>query len=215
MSYDAIPTPCSLSSYSCLRVLKVTRRKTTGWICVRTSRSLVCMSVISSASIQETGKTFPWVSTVSRCGGCHSCLCRARIPAWDRLHLLPPSYTVLRGPHSCSNRCDGEISIAYTFIILPSFILSFYGLRKINVLYRSWCHACPTVRFYELQGLKIRALFVTCFHSGFLLGLFFDRADGGGIFLRNVGWLSMDYTALYSYKHRCENVESYMSLFEN
>jgi hypothetical protein len=27
--------------------------------------------------------------------------------------------------------------------------------------------------------------------------LFFDPEDGGGIFLRNVTWLSMDHTALY------------------
>jgi hypothetical protein len=33
--------------------------------------------------------------------------------------------------------------------------------------------------------------------AGFLLDLFFDHEDGGDMFLRNVGWLSMDYTALY------------------
>jgi hypothetical protein len=34
------------------------------------------------------------------------------------------------------------------------------------------------------------------FHAGFLLGLFLDPEDGGDMFLRNVGWLSSDYTAL-------------------
>jgi hypothetical protein len=36
----------------------------------------------------------------------------------------------------------------------------------------------------------------TCFRPGILLGLF-DPEDGADIFLRNVGLLSTDYTALY------------------
>jgi hypothetical protein len=36
-----------------------------------------------------------------------------------------------------------------------------------------------------------------CFHPGFLPFLFFDAENGGGMFLRNVGWLSTDYKALY------------------
>jgi hypothetical protein len=35
-----------------------------------------------------------------------------------------------------------------------------------------------------------RCKLVTCFHAGFLLGLFFDPQDGGDMFLRKVGWLS-------------------------
>jgi hypothetical protein len=34
-------------------------------------------------------------------------------------------------------------------------------------------------------------------HVGFLLVLFFETADVGDMFLRNVGWLSTDYTSLY------------------
>jgi hypothetical protein len=33
--------------------------------------------------------------------------------------------------------------------------------------------------------------------AGLLLNLFFDPEHGGDMFLRNVGWHSMDYTALY------------------
>jgi hypothetical protein len=39
------------------------------------------------------------------------------------------------------------------------------------------------------------------FHAGFLLALFFNPEDGSYIFLRNVGYLSTDYMALYSKGH--------------
>jgi hypothetical protein len=35
-----------------------------------------------------------------------------------------------------------------------------------------------------------------------LLGLFFDHEDGSDMFLRKVGWLSTDYTALYLRRQR-------------
>jgi hypothetical protein len=38
------------------------------------------------------------------------------------------------------------------------------------------------------------------FLAGFLLGLLFDPEDGGDIFLRNVGWLSMDKHGVMSHK---------------
>jgi hypothetical protein len=41
------------------------------------------------------------------------------------------------------------------------------------------------------------ALLATCFHAGFLLGLFFNLEDGGDMFLQNVSSLSMDYMSLY------------------
>jgi hypothetical protein len=37
-------------------------------------------------------------------------------------------------------------------------------------------------------------------YAVFLLGLLFNTEDGGDMFLRNVGWLSMDYTAFYARK---------------
>jgi hypothetical protein len=53
----------------------------------------------------------------------------------------------------------------------------------------------------HFQGRRIsqanRAPLATCFHAGFLLGLFFDPEDGGDMLLRNVGRLSTDYKALY------------------
>jgi hypothetical protein len=46
----------------------------------------------------------------------------------------------------------------------------------------------------HLQGESLLATFS---HAGFLLDLFFDPKDGDDMFLRNVGWLLTDYTALY------------------
>jgi hypothetical protein len=87
--------------------------------------------------------------------------------------------------------------------------LRFLSLRFFKSLYRFW----PKDRyFYGIVAAfwagthtgklltcagALSALLSTCFHAGFLLGLFFDSEDGGDIFLRNVGWLSADYTALY------------------
>jgi hypothetical protein len=40
-------------------------------------------------------------------------------------------------------------------------------------------------------------LTATLLHAGFLLLLFFDYEDGGEMFLRNIGWLSVNYAAFY------------------
>jgi hypothetical protein len=55
-----------------------------------------------------------------------------------------------------------------------------------------------TVVVMKLPSFGIqRSLLATCFHTGFLLDLLFDREDGGDMFLRNVGLIPTDYTALY------------------
>jgi hypothetical protein len=64
----------------------------------------------------------------------------------------------------------------------------------------------------HLQGRSIRLTrsqqLAICFNAGFLRGLLIPK-DGGGMFLRNVGLLSTDYTGLYPSNHRCENLKSY------
>jgi hypothetical protein len=47
------------------------------------------------------------------------------------------------------------------------------------------------------KNMPSKAPLATWFHSGFLFGLFFHPEDRGHMFLRNVGWLSTHYTALY------------------
>jgi hypothetical protein len=46
-----------------------------------------------------------------------------------------------------------------------------------------------------------------------LLDVFYPE-NGGGMFLRNIGWLSTAYTALYHrtlHNRRCENLSSYIA----
>jgi hypothetical protein len=62
----------------------------------------------------------------------------------------------------------------------------------------------------EVLRPEDRHLIATCFS----LHLFFDIEDGGDMFLRNVGWLSTAYSALYPrdrtlHNHRSENLKSY------
>jgi hypothetical protein len=45
---------------------------------------------------------------------------------------------------------------------------------------------------------KQAALLAVCFLADFLLAVFFDPENGGDMFLRNIGWLSTDYTASYA-----------------
>jgi hypothetical protein len=49
--------------------------------------------------------------------------------------------------------------------------------------------------FWDTTACSRLSRLATCFNVGILLSLF-DPEDGDDIFLRNVGWLSTDYTAL-------------------
>jgi hypothetical protein len=73
--------------------------------------------------------------------------------------------------------CHLYLRIQYTFILTTLLVRRLYVLTA--VVMKCSCSAC-----YLL-------------HVGFLLGWLFDPEDGGDMFLRNVSWLSTDYTALY------------------
>jgi hypothetical protein len=75
--------------------------------------------------------------------------------------------------------------------IYSHFEFNFLVLACVLIVLR----VSKNVQHWKVLSSGIAA---TCFHANFLLGLFFDPEDGGDMFLRNVGWLSMDYTALYS-----------------
>jgi hypothetical protein len=63
---------------------------------------------------------------------------------------------------------------------------------------RSYTPEDRTLNYHSRRESKILlSLLATCFYTGFLLGLFFDSENGGDMFLRNIGWLSAGYMALY------------------
>jgi hypothetical protein len=54
-----------------------------------------------------------------------------------------------------------------------------------------------TIRASDRVNWIYRRFACCLLHAGFLLGLLFYPEDGGDMFLRNVGRLSANYTALY------------------
>jgi hypothetical protein len=93
------------------------------------------------------------------------------------------------------------------------------GFNRCSVSYQMFCSTpgwtpVKSTIFSDMTCslLKVNGCFGGTYRlhlQGFLLGLFFDPEDEGDMFLRNVGWLSTDYTALYLHNHRCENPKSY------
>jgi hypothetical protein len=77
-----------------------------------------------------------------------------------------------------------------------------YYLLGYNAVSEEYFATIFSVEEYAKQQTSVKAGGKQSYmlHADFLLGLFFDTEDGGQIFLRNVGWLSTDYRALYPRK---------------
>jgi hypothetical protein len=58
---------------------------------------------------------------------------------------------------------------------------------------------------FEARNEQAEQVACYLFHVGFLLDLSFDAEDRSYMFLRNVGWFSADYTALYPKRWNCSN----------
>jgi hypothetical protein len=64
-------------------------------------------------------------------------------------------------------------------------------------------HSAPLYKFDWLLIFNVEfedictGFLASCIHVGCLLRLFFDLGYGGCMFLRNIGWLSTDCTAIY------------------
>jgi hypothetical protein len=71
----------------------------------------------------------------------------------------------------------------------------------------------------QLQGWRIsperNTIAYYLRHADFLLGLFYDREDGGDMFLRNIDWISKDFSSLYTRRQTpscCIYVEGTLNL---
>jgi hypothetical protein len=54
-----------------------------------------------------------------------------------------------------------------------------------------------------LPWIRVNRMYATCFHAGIL----FYSEDRSDMFLRNIGWLSKDYTELYPRRYYCSYVK--------
>jgi hypothetical protein len=73
-----------------------------------------------------------------------------------------------------------------------SFVLWIFGTVKLNKVLKS------SVFWYVTPYRLVKGNRVCCtIHGGFLLDFFLNSEERGDIFLRNISWLSSDYTELY------------------
>jgi hypothetical protein len=99
------------------------------------------------------------------------------------------------------NDCEGG-AIFYLICYVTDPHFSIYLLLLLSLQRRSWLYTSAIVGSKVLTAVimecsvfwDITLCFPLAFTPGFLLG----PEDGGDMFLRNVGWLSESYTALYS-----------------
>jgi hypothetical protein len=81
------------------------------------------------------------------------------------------------------------------------FLLGLLFQEKQNRECRIWASHSGSYEQFYLPGYN--AVYISAWHMisrCFLLGLYFDPEEGGDMFLRNVYWLSTEYTGLYPQK---------------
>jgi hypothetical protein len=92
---------------------------------------------------------------------------------------------------------EGRIGSSFQFhIALISFNVEEIRLSLREPLYDPLGSRAVQRRVVGEIIMEWKGMLAACFHGGIVLCLF-DSVDGGNMFLRNVGWLSTDYTALY------------------
>jgi hypothetical protein len=142
----------------------------------------------------------------------HTSTCRAILPVEEFCLLGCYAYNLLKVNLSST-------ALFATYFMLVSFLI-YSSILKMETICSTETAADfqQNTRRYipEDETLERRMLtqFFHLFHSYVFLGLFFGPEDGRDMFLRNVGYLSTDCTALYPedrtlHNHSCQNLKSY------
>jgi hypothetical protein len=71
------------------------------------------------------------------------------------------------------------------------------SMLKVNQCFRGTCRLHLHSQRIGQARNQHESRAATSFHTGFLLSLYFNHENWGGMSLRNVSWCSMDYAVLY------------------
>jgi hypothetical protein len=108
-------------------------------------------------------------------------------------------------PQSCNNKTINSVLTQWMPLWQLSFIFHFCPSRtdggplshKIHSSSIFFLNKMSTI-FWDITSMETQPTWLpTCFHADILLGIF-DPQDEVVMYLRNICWLSTDYTALYS-----------------
>jgi hypothetical protein len=78
--------------------------------------------------------------------------------------------------------------------LLPFSAFPYKAIKIQPTTKHCWLRVCSCRFYYIIRSKRNYVAELSCclLHSGFLLGLFFHTDDGCEVFLRNVGWFSLD-----------------------
>jgi hypothetical protein len=97
--------------------------------------------------------------------------------------IFPDNFISILPSHFNVTQCD----ISSKIFSFKSFFLGYNAMQSVESDSYLWARRRSQARHQHWY----------LFRAGILLVLFFNPEVGGDMFLRNVGWLSTDYTALY------------------
>jgi hypothetical protein len=129
----------------------------------------------------------------------HHCLIGLFPVHWAKFDQIWNSKSFLKHQKEIKGSRERPKFVFFVWYCQPSNLCFLTYLPQEDV--ESWAFIIPLgekqcSEEYYFLGHNAVLLLATCFLAGILLG-FFDPEEGGDISLRNIGWLSTDYMALY------------------